>query len=141
MQNVISPKKMREIEERAFKNTTAEERMLKARGQLALHLTAWIEQNHHPRQVLLLAGKGNNGGDGYTACCLLLHKGFKVLCWAIHEEGDPSPLNQKRRRDFEQLRGVVVDIKESPFPPLPKQHILLDGLFGIGFQGKTTGII
>ncbi|MFZ5746261.1 MAG: NAD(P)H-hydrate epimerase [Pseudomonadota bacterium] len=74
------------------------------------------------RPVLVLAGPGNNGADGYVAARLLRERGLDVQVAALGE-ATVGPASAMRRR----WTGPVVPLAEAQ--PRP---VLVDGLFGTG---------
>ncbi len=81
--------------------------------------------------VVVLAGRGNNGGDGYVAARYLARRGAQVTVRSVgFPKGDFSPA---RRAATAAVRsGVVVE-------PLgrPDRHwdLVIDAVFGTGFHG------
>jgi hydroxyethylthiazole kinase-like uncharacterized protein yjeF len=77
-----------------------------------------------PRQVLVLCGPGNNGGDGYVAARRLASIGYPVRVAALAEPG--SDAAQWARKQW----GGPVDRFEDATPA----PILIDCLFGTGLS-------
>ena len=78
-----------------------------------------------PKPVLVLAGPGNNGGDGYVAAHYLAAKGVSVRVAALGEPGTAAS-----RSALGQWGGEVEQLDESTAPA----PILLDALFGSGLK-------
>ncbi len=84
--------------------------------------------------VLILAGPGNNGGDGYVAARILLRRGFPVAVHpAFAESREPSPDCTLNRRSYLALGGA-----ECSAPPF-KPALMIDALLGTGFSGRLSG--
>ncbi|MDN3508031.1 MAG: NAD(P)H-hydrate epimerase, partial [Simkaniaceae bacterium] len=101
---------------------------------IAEFLDVLIERMECKKEVTLLVGKGNNGGDAFVAGRLLIQSGMKVKAIAPFSSDASSPLCQKHRKLFEKCGGVILD--EMTF-----SGVILDGLLGTGFQGETSGKI
>lgn len=86
----------------------------------------FIESHGYPKQITLLVGKGNNGGDAYAAGLWLLDEGYQVTAYALYE--DVSPLNQKFREKYRKKRGRFGEELKG---------LIIDGLLGTGFKGKV----
>ena len=83
---------------------------------------------------LIVAGPGNNGGDGFVAARVLKACGFApVVVFA----GDAARLPADARAAFDKWRAgggeVVDDIPEGPF------SLAIDALFGIGLARPVEG--
>ncbi len=87
-------------------------------------------------QVVIVCGKGNNGGDGLVAARLLREDGrdVAVVCVSPTEEfaGDA-------RENFERLPGgATVGVAAGA---LDGVTVIVDALLGTGFQGAPRGVI
>ncbi len=90
--------------------------------------------------VLVLAGCGNNGGDGVCAARLLKQRGYKVTLSVLGDMTKASDL-LVRQLDIAGRYGIRVDTfsnirdnkKGSDF------DIIVDALFGIGLSRPLTG--
>jgi ADP-dependent NAD(P)H-hydrate dehydratase / NAD(P)H-hydrate epimerase len=82
-------------------------------------------------RVTVLAGKGNNGGDGYVAAKYLARRGAQVTVRSLgFPSGDYSPA---RAAATDAARaGVAIENLGAPAPT----DLIIDALFGIGFQGS-----
>jgi NAD(P)H-hydrate epimerase len=86
-----------------------------------------------PRDALILAGKGNNGGDGLAAARHLHSLGVRVsvvLAGDIHKE---VPLMQ-----LESLKRIGIPIQDSVSG---KPDLIIDSLLGFGSKGAPRGSI
>ena len=81
--------------------------------------------------ITVLAGAGNNAGDGYLIACLAQRAGYPVRVWAI---GDPEKLKGDAALAYQQALAFGVQV-------LPWQDdawlagVLVDALLGTGVQG------
>jgi len=79
-------------------------------------------------KVLVLVGKGNNGGDGLACARHLKLWGYRVDVFLVFGEVKGDALLQ-----LSLLRALGVEpLKE--FPPLENYHLIVDAIFGTGFQ-------
>jgi ADP-dependent NAD(P)H-hydrate dehydratase / NAD(P)H-hydrate epimerase len=103
--------------------------------------------------VLILCGKGNNGGDGLLTASYLIEQGYPVKCFLF---ADPSELEGEAKMAFDYLIKVKTNactlIKEEKDLFLLKDFMnnltgsnyhcfVLDAIYGIGFKiGKINKI-
>ena len=78
-----------------------------------------------PMPALVLAGPGNNGGDGYVAARILAERGVEVRVAAL---GEPTAEAAKEARAL--WPGEVEALTEAT-PPAP---LVIDALFGTGLK-------
>lgn len=92
------------------------------------------------KRVAVVAGKGNNGGDGFVAARYLLSWGAETVLYLLGREeelvGDAA-VNCARFKDVggEVFTPGTVD----PAMLLGKADLVIDALFGIGFRGRAEG--
>src|SRR5439155_13348292 len=90
------------------------------------------------RRVLILAGKGNNGGDGLVAARHLAAWGaFPVVVFP----GDPGALKGDAGTNLERLRNVrLLRFADHSFArELRRADLVVDALYGTGFRGALDG--
>ncbi|MEP7059576.1 MAG: NAD(P)H-hydrate dehydratase [Actinomycetota bacterium] len=89
------------------------------------------------RHVVIVCGKGNNGGDGYVAARHLARAGVRVR---VHAMDAPSPGLVADNRD-RMIRET--DARVSPFAPgrlardLARAEVAVDAIFGTGFSRRA----
>lgn len=85
------------------------------------------------RKIVVLCGKGNNGGDGLIAARWLAHWGHEVAVYAAEgQQGDAALARQAL---------LAHDLAIAPLPAWePQPHsVVLDALFGTGLRGPLEG--
>lgn len=93
-----------------------------------------IRRRYRPRPVLVLAGPGNNGGDGWVIARNLLDHGWVVRVAAL---GDPETL----RGDAAWARTLWSGPVEAAVPgALAGAALVVDALFGAGLTRDVTGV-
>lgn len=129
---ICTAAQMREAEAAAAAAGTSYETLMENAGQKAAggirHLAA-----SEPSKILILCGKGNNGGDG-----LVIARALSKAGWAVQAAflcGDElSPLSQLNR---ERLPEVVELLTPDQLPAaIGNAAYIVDGVFGIGFHGE-----
>lgn len=135
MLKVLTGKVMAERERLALHGGNEELFMENAGRGVAEAVSIFSRQSNAEKSVVLLAGKGNNGGDGFVAACYLLEEGFDVQAVLPEDFSSCSPLCRKNAQRFQAQGGMILaDCKN-----LRSAGIILDGIFGTGFKGAVQG--
>jgi len=99
------------------------------------------------RAVVVVCGKGNNGGDGFVIARHFANKGCRVhvalLCRRRDVRGDAKTnLDIWLKMVSEAKNALSFQEAVSPIQVnrLPKAAVLVDAIFGTGFVGKVRGI-
>lgn len=94
--------------------------------------------------MLILAGSGNNGGDGWVAAELLAnaHADVTLLSTRALEDITAEPARSVAekvcaRTDLESLNVIFAPTDEELADALAKADIVIDALLGTGFDGDT----
>lgn len=82
------------------------------------------------KQVIVVAGSGNNGGDALVAARFLHQRGALVRA-SIVPARDPNSLAARHART---VQGLRIPTLEAPDGVDPSADALVDGLFGIGIR-------
>lgn len=85
------------------------------------------------KQVLILAGPGNNGGDAWVAARALQVKKIPVVVWQIGERISNEPSAQLAALAYRKAKGKIVRSAQAD-APLVTCTFMIDGLFGIGLD-------
>lgn len=94
-------------------------------------------------KVIVLAGPGQNGGDGWALARLFAARGFSVSCYLV-KAGDRG-VSGDAAINLEIVRkmGLSVDIIHEDSDPLPdwsQADLLIDAVFGTGLDRKVDGV-
>ena len=121
---VLTPEEMRAVDKRAIEEGFPELLLMEIAGRAVAEKASFILEDecghHHPgegkkglhghrdKEVVIVAGKGNNGGDGLVAARYLDMWGFHVKIILLAEEADLTAssltnYNLCRLRDIEIL--------------------------------------
>jgi NAD(P)H-hydrate epimerase len=87
------------------------------------------------RDLTVVAGQGNNGGDGLVVARLAKAAGLTVR---VLQVGDPGRLGGDARTNLE--RYLALDGDHRPFERVPREtQLVVDGLFGTGLDRPVEG--
>src|SRR5713101_5619677 len=99
-----------------------------------------------PARVVVLCGKGNNGGDGFVAARHLKAAGggVQVYLFGRPEEvrGDASA-NLRRWKEAGDAVNVIenAEMWEAAWPEVAGAEVIVDALLGTGLRGAAEGHI
>lgn len=95
--------------------------------------------------ILVLAGKGNNGGDALVTARQLLAMGKRVRLFLLHTV-DAYKGEAKQNLDIllqQKIRPIILENigpLEEYFASAQGPFLVVDGLLGIGFKGPLAGL-
>ncbi|MBU0517572.1 NAD(P)H-hydrate dehydratase [bacterium] len=94
------------------------------------------------RDITIVCGKGNNGGDGYAVARHLLNRGAEVLVIALGKIKDLRGDALTNAQIFTAIGGRVLALSPSDsMPNPPEADIIIDALLGTGIDGPVRGRI
>ena len=109
-------------------------------ADVAREMVAGIAEPH----VLILAGRGNNGGDGFVVARHLAIHGIRadtiLLAARDQEEGDAETnlaILERMGLPVAFLDGPAEEILHELEPRLAAADLVIDGLLGTGIKGKV----
>ncbi|MBN2479963.1 MAG: NAD(P)H-hydrate dehydratase [Parachlamydiales bacterium] len=140
---VITALDMASIEALAIKEGASDEKFMQNAAEGIFHiLDDFITNNNLSKNVTVIAGKGNNAGDGYVAALLLLKNNYNVKVFQLFDIENASKLCKLNHDRFIQNKGKVKYISSiSEIDFFDENEIILDGIFGTGFKGKIEGFL
>ncbi|MCI0381646.1 MAG: NAD(P)H-hydrate dehydratase [Chlamydiae bacterium] len=139
---VVTSKEMARIEKLAVEDGADEAAFMEKAGScIADFAKKFATKEKRGKEIVLLIGKGNKGGDGFVAGRKLLQFGFKLHCFHLYDLKECSPLCQKQGKKFTKSGGKICRIKKAKEISFPKKGIIIDGLVGTGFEGKAEGFL
>ncbi len=128
MTQLLTAKQMRDSDARAIGENEEKSRELMYKASLGVYNNVdWCGK------IGIVAGKGNNGGDGYCLALILKENGYDAEIIA--------PLGEPRKEStafyyFNRCKGSIAILEKAD---LNKYDILVDCIFGTGFEGVIEG--
>ncbi|GBD33578.1 Bifunctional NAD(P)H-hydrate repair enzyme Nnr [bacterium HR33] len=111
--------------------------LMEAAGRGVAHVVAREFGDQLAAGAILLAGRGNNGGDGWVAARALKAVGINV--WALEASGHGELSDDcAANRALALASGVEL---LDPDDPWPDAAVLIDALLGTGASGSPRGVI
>src|SRR5713101_4163967 len=98
------------------------------------------------RQVAVLCGRGNNGGDGFVIARTLLQRGIDVSVFLMGRVADVRGDARTNLEILGRLGVTVVEIANSEawelhFSEVRDCTLIVDAIFGTGLNAPVTGLI
>jgi ADP-dependent NAD(P)H-hydrate dehydratase / NAD(P)H-hydrate epimerase len=94
--------------------------------------------------VLIVAGKGNNGGDGFVVARLLHKKRLPCEVALLAHRNDLSPDATKNLRAYQQIKGKLFEIDPKNLNLLSqrigKSALIVDAILGTGMKNEVRGL-
>jgi hydroxyethylthiazole kinase-like uncharacterized protein yjeF len=118
---VLTAAAMRAAEQAAMADGVIEAELMDRAGRAVAEAVSRLAAT---REVLILCGPGNNGGDGYLAAAILAERGRAVRVAAAGE-----PHSEGCRQAAARWQGPVETLAEARSAP-----VLVDALFGTGLS-------
>ena len=94
-------------------------------------------------QAVVIAGAGNNGGDGYVIARLLRQAGWNVNVAVLAEQGQ---IKGDAATNLAQLPGEVVSycplagqLSATHTDTIARADVIVDAIFGTGLRSEITG--
>ena len=89
------------------------------------------------KDVVILAGKGNNGGDGYAAAVKLFDE-YPITVYDVFSGGQKSPEGRAFLETFRDMGGEIVNFEPSEkiLSHIKNAGCIVDAVFGTGFHGE-----
>lgn len=120
--------------------------MENAAGRVAEAVAAELGGRLEGKRILVVAGKGNNGGDAFAAARIMDAAGARVSLFLF---ADPGGIAGDAATNYERLSNTgvrLVQISGAEIPAslvsgLADAELVVDGLFGTGFRGKPEGVL
>jgi hydroxyethylthiazole kinase-like uncharacterized protein yjeF len=98
------------------------------------------------RQVAVLCGRGNNGGDGFVVARTLVQRGTDVAVFLIGRVADVRGDARTNLEILGRIGVTVVEVADSQawelhFSEVSDCTLIVDAIFGTGLNAPVTGLI
>jgi len=131
MNELLTPAEMSEADRLTIAGGTPGLTLMENAGRAVADAVAAVAPGG---RIAVVAGPGNNGGDGFVAARLLAERGCDVRVALV---GDAARLKGDARAAFERWRGAV----EAATPDSVKTcDVVIDALFGAGLDRPVEGL-
>jgi ADP-dependent NAD(P)H-hydrate dehydratase / NAD(P)H-hydrate epimerase len=132
---VVTSQQMATIEGHAYEEGCEEETFMENAGEgVAQVAHEYCSANHLEKSLILLCGKGNNGGDAHVAGRYLMDNGYHVIAYQVGPLEKCSPLCQINYQHLEEKEAEMHLINSADDITFPKEGLIIDALFGTGLK-------
>ena len=141
---VVTAKEMRAIDDATIRHHVPGLTLMENAGR---GVTDEMIKNLKPRKtshIVIICGKGNNGGDGFVVSRLLKKKGYRISTYLI---GRTSEVKGDAEASLKRCKKAGIKIREVDRAGLAvldkdlgRAHTVIDGIFGTGFAGEPRGL-
>jgi len=137
---VVTSVELTTIEEKAEASYGLDAGLLMERAGAAVAEEAARMASERAR-VLIVCGKGNNGGDGFVAARLLSEAGFKITVAALAPRETLAPL---AKAAYEKMPPEVSVLTSGDSQALDsaidEADLIIDAIFGFNLKGAVRGV-
>ncbi len=131
MHELLTPAEMAEADKRAAAAGVASLKLMDNAGKAVADAAARMVSA--TSRICVLAGPGNNGGDGFAAALHLRNRGYDVR---MHLLGDRQALKGDAA---EMARNWQFAVRPATPDALQSMHLVIDALFGAGLSRPIEG--
>jgi len=136
---VVTRDEIRRIDKRAIEEYGISGLILMENAGLQVSLE--ILEHYSPlaqKRVAIIAGKGNNGGDGFVVARHLYNRGIRVEVYLI---GESTEIKGDARVNLDILKKIGIPLYERVTSndlsaPLRYTDIIVDAIFGTGLSSE-----
>lgn len=132
--NLYTPAQVRDLDSIAIEEHEISGAVLMERaGTAAFNLMQqrWPEA----KNVVVICGTGNNGGDGFVVARLAYEKQYQVK---VYQLGDASNIQGDALAALQRLEGAGISVKPwAGSEEFSDADVIIDALLGTGFEGDV----
>ncbi|SHG39336.1 NAD(P)H-hydrate epimerase [Thermosyntropha lipolytica DSM 11003] len=93
------------------------------------------------KKVVVVAGRGNNGGDGLVIARQLMNGGARVTVFVMGKKEELTPDTRINYEIMQKIKGDIYPLYEPEHmekfaEEVQKAEIIVDSIYGIGFKGS-----
>jgi ADP-dependent NAD(P)H-hydrate dehydratase / NAD(P)H-hydrate epimerase len=139
---ILTVAQMRKIDEKAIGGDPARgfSYMMKA-GAGLYEAARQLVPTPRSGDIVIICGKGNNGGDGFAVAGMLLEAGYKVMCYGLCQPDELQGEAKLAYDSYIEREGNFLILDDiADFINLHKSSLIIDAALGTGIKGEPHGI-
>ena len=136
MRPVLTAEDAARLEREAEARGTSMEALMERAGHAVARAAVRLAGGAYGHRAVVVAGKGNNAGDGFVAARHLAAWGMSVTVLLV---GDPDDTREPGATNLHRLSQTTV--RTLPYSDttadreLERAHVVIDAIFGLGLRG------
>ena len=143
MQRIVTSSEMREIDRRSIEEVGIPGLILMENAGLGVvQVIETYFEEIIDASIMILCGRGNNGGDGMVVARHLFNRGFHVDVFLV---GEKNKLKGDAKANLKILDGYGIDVIElqkiQTLKKVKNTDMIVDALLGTGVTGEVKGLI
>lgn len=144
---IVTSRQMQRIDSHAIRTLRIASRsLMEAAGSAVVEAIAARYSDLQNRRILVVCGKGNNGGDGLVVARRLRGLGLEPEAWVL---AGPRDLRADARANLTAAIGAEVSVTHAPTPAawarlrrrLREFDLIVDALLGTGLTEPARGLV
>ena len=135
---VLTASQMREVDRRTVELGIPGIVLMENAGSRVVEFLAEKFAPLGEHRVVILCGKGNNGGDGLVVA-RQLHTRLRPASLDVVLAADPAELRGEAAENYRMLQACGCPVSREIAAPMREATIVVDALLGTGLQGPVAG--
>jgi hydroxyethylthiazole kinase-like uncharacterized protein yjeF len=135
---VLTAAQMREVDRRSSELGIPGLVLLENAGQRVVELLAHAYAPLREQRILVICGKGNNGGDGLVVARQLYTR-FRPRMFHVVLAADPGEMEGDAAANYRMLEAVGCPVTLELTPEMETATLIVDALLGTGIHGAAKG--
>jgi ADP-dependent NAD(P)H-hydrate dehydratase / NAD(P)H-hydrate epimerase len=135
---VLTAAQMREVDRRTSELGVPGLVLMENAGQRVVELLAHAYAPLREQRILVICGKGNNGGDGMVVARQLYTR-FRPRMLHVLLAGDPGEMEGDAAANYKMLEAVGCPVTFKLTPQMETATLIVDALLGTGIHGAAKG--
>jgi len=135
---ILTAAQMREVDRRTSELGVPGLILMENAGQRVVEFLAHHYAPLEAQRIVVLCGKGNNGGDGMVVA-RQLHTRIRPRSLDVVLAGDPGEMKGDAAANYKMLQAVGCPVSAEITPTMEIATLIVDALLGTGIHGPATG--
>lgn len=139
MYKILTTQQVKSVEDKANESGISYLRLMENAGSACAKIIRNRFDETGIRDVLIICGKGKNGGDGFVIARKLYENGYRVkILLALGNPGAENAVEMENRvRDLGIPIAMYNEQNSAQIDVIEKSDIIVDCIFGTGFRGRA----